>query len=48
MFPAGGHHGCDADLLDTTIKGDHPRTMMTKFGSNWSRGFRGEGLWLKS
>ena len=44
MFPAGGHHGCDADLLDTIFKGGRPRTMVIKFGSNWSRGFRGECL----
>ena len=44
MFPAGGYNGCDADLLDTNCKEDNPRTTVTKFGSNWSGGFRGEGL----
>jgi hypothetical protein len=43
MFPAGRHHGCDANLLDTIVKGDHLSTMVTKFGSNWSLDFRGEG-----
>jgi hypothetical protein len=33
MFPTGGHNGCDADLIDTIFKGDHPRTMVTKFYS---------------
>ena len=30
MFPAGGHHGCDADLLETIFKGGRPRTMVIK------------------
>jgi hypothetical protein len=43
MFPAGRHHGCDANLLVKIVKGDHLSTMVTKFGSNWSIDFRGEG-----
>jgi hypothetical protein len=30
-----------AAILDTTLKGDHPRTIPPKFGSNWPIGFRG-------
>jgi hypothetical protein len=30
MFPAGGHLGSDTELPDTILKGDHPRTIMTK------------------
>ena len=33
MFPAGGHNGCDEDLIGIIFKGDHPRTMVTKFES---------------
>jgi hypothetical protein len=25
MFPAGGHNGCDEDLIGIIFKGDHPR-----------------------
>ena len=28
MFPAGGHLGSDADMLDIIFKGDHPRTIV--------------------
>ena len=28
-------------LSDTILKGDHPRTIPPKFGSNWPSGFRG-------
>jgi hypothetical protein len=44
MFPTGGHHGCDVDLLETFCKEENPRTTVSKFGSNWYGGFRGEGL----
>ena len=44
MFPAGGHLGSDPDLLDTILKGNYPRTIVTKFDSSWRGGFRGEVL----
>jgi hypothetical protein len=28
-------------LSDTILKGEHPRTIPPKFGSNWPSGFRG-------
>jgi hypothetical protein len=31
---AGSHLGSDPDLPDAILKGDHPRTIVTKFGSN--------------
>jgi hypothetical protein len=31
-------------FLDTILKGDHPRTIVTKFDSSWRGGFRGEDL----
>jgi hypothetical protein len=37
----GGHLGYKMALTDTILKGDHPRTIPTKFGSNWPSGFRG-------
>lgn len=43
MYPAGGHLGLGADLQDTIFKGDYPRTIVTKFGSNWLGSF-GEDL----
>ena len=45
MFPAGGHLGSESDMLDTIFKGDHQRTIVTTFGSNWySRSRREESL----
>ena len=44
MFPAVGHLGSDADMLDIIFKGDHPRTIVTKFGSNWYSRSRREDL----
>jgi hypothetical protein len=37
----------DPDLPDTILKGDHLRTIVTKFGFNWPSSFRGEYLWMK-
>jgi hypothetical protein len=31
-------------MPDTIFKGDHPRTIVAKFGSKWPNGFRGEDL----
>jgi hypothetical protein len=36
--------GLDQDLPDTILKGDHPRTIVTKFGFNWPSSFREEDL----
>jgi hypothetical protein len=36
--------GLDPDLPDTILKGDHLRTIVTKFGFNWPGSFRGEDL----
>ena len=44
MFPTGGHNGCDADLIDTIFKGDHTRTMVTKFDSKSKIDERTNGL----
>jgi len=33
-----------AGLLDTILKGDHPKTIPGKFGLIWFSGFRGEDL----
>jgi hypothetical protein len=38
----------DPDQPDTILKGDHLRTIVTKFGFNWPSSFRGEDLWMKS
>jgi hypothetical protein len=38
----------DPDLPDTILKGDHLRTIVTKFGFNWPSSFRREDLWMKS
>ena len=40
MFPAGGNLGWGANPPDTILKGDHPRTIVTKFGCNWLGSFR--------
>jgi hypothetical protein len=34
MFSAYRHLGSDPDLPDTILKGDHPRTRVTKFVSD--------------
>jgi hypothetical protein len=34
----------EAGLLDTILKGDHPRTIPAKFTLIWFSGFRGEDL----
>jgi hypothetical protein len=36
-----------ADLLDTILKGTHPRTIPARFGLIWFKGFRGEDLNVK-
>jgi hypothetical protein len=35
---------CPLRLLDTLLKGDHPRTIPAKFALIWFSGFRGEDL----
>ena len=34
LGPPGGHVGLDLDLPDVILKGDHPRTIVTKCGSS--------------
>jgi hypothetical protein len=46
MFRVCRHLGSDPDLPDTILKGDHPRTSVTKFDSSWLFGFREEYLWM--
>ena len=33
-FLPAGHASLDIDLSDVILKGDHPRTIVTKFGSS--------------
>ena len=42
MVPVGSHLGWGADMTDTIFVWDHPRTIVTKFGSNCPCGFREE------
>ena len=44
MFTASRHLGSDSDLPNTILKGDHPKTIVTKYGSSWSSSFYGEDL----
>ena len=44
MLPTGGHLGSDPDLSDTILKGDYPKTIVTKFDSSWPGGFKGEDI----
>jgi len=46
-----GHLGWRSGSTDTILKlqkGDYPKTMPAKFGSNWPSGFRGEDKNVKS
>jgi hypothetical protein len=45
MFTSCHHLGSHPDLPDTIVKGDHPRTIVTKFDSSLHRGCR-EDLWM--
>ena len=40
MSGHGGHLGWRSVNPNTIFKGDHPRTISTKFGYNWLNGFR--------
>jgi hypothetical protein len=42
IFSNGGHLGYRTALMDTILKGDHPRIISAKFGSDWLSSFRGE------
>ena len=44
IFSNGSHLGYRTALTDTNLKGDHLRTIVTKFGFNWPSSFRGEYL----
>ena len=46
MFTACRHLWSDPDLTNTILKGDHPRTSVTKLYSSWLGGFREEDLWM--
>jgi hypothetical protein len=42
IFSNGGHLGYRTALMDTILKGDHPRIISAKFGRDWLSSFRGE------
>ena len=42
MSADGSHLGWRAGSSDTILKGDHLRTIPTKFGPKWQSSFRGE------
>jgi hypothetical protein len=42
IFSNSGHLEWRAGLLDTILKGTHPRTIPAKFALIWFSGFRGE------
>ena len=42
IFSHGGHLGWRAGSSDTILKGDHLRTIPSKFGPNWPSSFRQE------
>jgi hypothetical protein len=44
IFSNSSHLEWKAGLLDTILKGDHPRTIPAKFALIWFSGFRGEDL----
>ena len=44
IFSNSSHFEWRAGLLDTLLKGDHPRTIPAKFALIWFCGFRGEDL----
>jgi hypothetical protein len=46
IFSHGGHLGYRPALTDTILKGDHPRIISAKIGSDWLRSFRGEDFFL--
>jgi hypothetical protein len=47
IFSNSSHLEWRAGLLDTILKGTHPRTIPARFGLIWFRGFRGEYLNVK-
>ena len=47
IFSNSSHLEWRAGLLDTILKGTHPRTILARFGLIWFRGFRGEDLNVK-
>ena len=48
IFSNGGHLGYRTALMDTILKGDHPRIIPAKFGWDWLSSFRGEHFFLIS
>ena len=47
IFSNSSHLEWWAGLLDTILKGTHPRSIPDRFGLIWFRGFRGEDLNVK-
>jgi hypothetical protein len=47
IFNNGGHLGYRTALMDTILKGDHPRIISAKFGWDWLSSFRGEEFFFK-
>ena len=48
IFSNGGHLGYRTALMDTILKGDHPRIFSAKFGWDWLSSFRGEVFLISS
>jgi hypothetical protein len=48
IFSNGGHLGYKTVLMDTILKGDHPRIISAKFGRDWLCSFREEDIFLIS
>jgi hypothetical protein len=44
IFSNSSHFEWRVGLLDTLLKGDHPRTIPVKYALIWFSGFRGEDL----
>jgi hypothetical protein len=44
IFNNSGHLEWRAGLSDTILKGNHPGTILARFGLIWFSGFRGEDL----
>ena len=48
IFNNGGHIGYRTALMDTILKGDHPRIISAKFGWDWLSRFREEDFYFFS
>ena len=48
IFSNGGHLGYSTALMDTILKGDHPRIISAKFGWDWLSCFREDFFLISS